>query len=222
MCTVGANAGPKRYKKTHTHKKQLSFLKSQEQNKTGCWEQKQGTGQAPLTLNTTKGWANHLSYPSHPTPRHPPTLTPGLTPTSGSQQGDLLFVIPLSYTWFSIPSKPGLNFFSGLSSISAHGEGQERWLVSALHPTYPQRGLVAQSHTAGVLVEVSSPSGWAKPAPGSPRKSLQSPGMGPEGPRRPCSQSSRPCPHPRGAMWPKEPSSYTCRWPQMWGALTSG
>ena len=52
----------------------------------------------PLTLNTTKGWANHLSYPSRPTPRHHPTLTPGLTPTSGSHQGNLLFVIPLSYT----------------------------------------------------------------------------------------------------------------------------
>ena len=105
----------KRHTHTHTHThKQLPFLKSWEQKNKRCWEQKQGTGQAPLTLNTTKGWADHISQPSHPTPGHPPTLTPGLTPTAGSQQGNLLLVIPLSYTWYRIPSKPRLNFFSGL------------------------------------------------------------------------------------------------------------
>ena len=101
-------------KNSYTHTQTTAISEEPGGKKKRCWEQKQAAGQAPLTLNTSKGWANHLSHPSRPTPGHPPTLTPGLTPTAGSQQGNLLLAIPLSYTWYRIPSKPRLNFFSGL------------------------------------------------------------------------------------------------------------
>ena len=46
----------------------MPFLKS--------WKQKKGYCTCPPALNTTRGWANHLSYPSSLTPGHTPTLTP--------------------------------------------------------------------------------------------------------------------------------------------------
>ena len=37
---------------------------------------KRGYYACPPALNTTKGWANHLSHPFSSTPGHTPTLTP--------------------------------------------------------------------------------------------------------------------------------------------------
>ena len=63
-------------KDTKDKKTLLPFLKS--------LEQKLGVGSKsrvlrmppPRALSTTKGWANHLSHPSSPTPGRTPTLTP--------------------------------------------------------------------------------------------------------------------------------------------------
>ena len=57
--------------KIYKRQTQLPFLKSREKN----WVSgaKQGTAQAPA-LNATKGWAEHLTHPSGPTPGHTPTL----------------------------------------------------------------------------------------------------------------------------------------------------
>ena len=105
----------KRYKKTK--KAQLSLLKS--------WEQKLGGGsktgvlRMPPELNTTKGWANHLSHPSSLTPGPTPTLTTykeQACPTSGSEQASkatyYLFSLPPAAA--ETPVKLCLNFLSVL------------------------------------------------------------------------------------------------------------
>ena len=79
--------------------------------KPGCW-----VPRVPPALNTTEGWADHLSPPSGPTPGHTPTLTlykEPAHPASGSEQGDLLLVLAPSCCSRG-PVKPCLNFLSGL------------------------------------------------------------------------------------------------------------
>ena len=57
---------------------------------------KAGHCACPLHSTPPKGWADHLSHTSGPTPGHTPTLTPykkPARPPSGSKQGNLLLVL---------------------------------------------------------------------------------------------------------------------------------
>ena len=93
-------------KDTKGQKTQLPFLKSQEQ-KLGVRTTAEYYA-CPPTLNTTKGWAHHLSHHSGPTPGHTLTLTPyreWARPSLGSEQGNLLLVFASSCSRHRSPNK---------------------------------------------------------------------------------------------------------------------
>ena len=73
--------------------------------------------ECPLLSTPPKGWANHPSNPSAPTPRHTPTPSPyrepACPPSWGASKGNfLLFLLPAARA--GAPVKPCLNFLSGL------------------------------------------------------------------------------------------------------------
>ena len=61
-------------------------------------------------LNITKGWANHLRYPSSLTPDSTPQTKDPAPPALGSEQGNLLLVFA-PHCWSRGPSKALLEFF---------------------------------------------------------------------------------------------------------------
>ena len=98
-------------------KTQLPFLKSWER-KNWVSGVKAGYRACPPALNTTKGWADHLSHPSSLTPGHtPPSSSIRNEPPSASEETCHLFSLPPAAS-SGAPIKPGLNFLSGLKSIS--------------------------------------------------------------------------------------------------------
>ena len=93
---------------------------------------KAGYCACPLLSTPPKGWADHLSHRSCPTPGHTPTLTPCKElahPTSGSEWPREPVTYSRSPTAAAgTPVKPCLNFLSGLWSISIDW-GRPRTLV---------------------------------------------------------------------------------------------
>ena len=91
----------------HAQLGQITDKKIQKDQKPNCHFWRAGSknrgseakaGHCPCPLHTTppKGWADHLSHTSNPTPGHTPTLTPykePARPASGGDQGNLLFVL---------------------------------------------------------------------------------------------------------------------------------
>ena len=85
----------------------------------------------PPAHTTTKGWSDHLSYPSSPTPGHTPTLTPYKEPAHHPRQGvskGNCYLFSLTPAAAGAPVKPCLNFLPGLLSISIDW-GRPRTLV---------------------------------------------------------------------------------------------
>ena len=109
---------------------------------------KAGYCSCPPALNTTKGWANHLSHPSGLTPGHSPTLTPNkewACPTLGSKQGNLLLVFAPSCSRHRGPHKalpeflvwPRVNFY-WLGKAKNPGRYHFDQCLISLHPTTTQ------------------------------------------------------------------------------------
>ena len=98
----------KRYKDKKTPNCHFWRARSKE---TGVLGTKQGTAHVP----TAKGWANHLSHPSSPTPRHTPILNPYEEPANPtltltlhcpeSQQRNKFLVFTPSCSWPRSPNK---------------------------------------------------------------------------------------------------------------------
>ena len=98
----------------------------------GAWSKSRGLGAkagycaCPLHTPPPKGWADHQSHPSSPTPGHTLTLTLTLykerarpPPQGAGKQGTCcLFSLPSAAA--GAPIKPCLNLLSGLWSVSIY------------------------------------------------------------------------------------------------------
>lgn len=116
--------GTKRYKKT----KNPPATAEEPGVKTGYREQKWGATQALCTQHHQGGQADHLSHPSSLTSDPIPTLTPckgRAAPPIREQAREPVVLTPSCYS--RGPVKPGLDFLSGLLSISIDYGGQEPW-----------------------------------------------------------------------------------------------